>query len=86
VIWRVAAEWSLAAGALIGGVVGAIACHRAHGPEDGPITSSLAKTGAHPSHVAPGPLLKLVSSSLLGTASILFWTMFLLEVIWWLTR
>jgi hypothetical protein len=88
VIWRVAAGWSLAAGAaaLIGGVVWAIARHRAYGPQDGPITSPLGKTGAHPSDVAPGPLLRLVSSSRLGTALISLGTLSLLAVIWWLTR
>jgi len=88
VIWRVAAGWNLAAwaAALIGGVVWAIARHRAYGPQDGPITSPLGKTGAHPSDVAPGPLLRLVSSSLLGTALISLGTLSLLAVIWWLTR
>jgi hypothetical protein len=88
VIWRVAAGWSLAAGAaaLIGGVAWAIARHRASGPQDGPITSPLGKTGGHPSDVAPGPLPRLVSSPLLGTALTSLGTLSLLAVIWWLTR
>jgi hypothetical protein len=88
VIWRVAAEWSLAVGAsaLIGGVVWTFARHSAHGSQDGAITSPLGKKGAHPGDVVPGPLLRLVSSPLLGTASISLWTLFLLAVTWWLTR
>jgi|SRR5450631_4576237 len=88
VIWRGAAKWSLAVGvaALVGGVVWAIARHRARGSQDGPITSPLGKTGAHPIDVAPGRLLRLVSSPLLGTALISLGTLFLLAVIWWLSR
>lgn len=88
VIWRVAAGWSLAVGAaaLIGGVAWAIARHLADGPQDGPITSPLGKTDPHPGDVAPGPLLRLVSSPLLGTALISLGTLSLLAMIWWLTR
>jgi hypothetical protein len=88
VIWRLAAGWSLAAGAvaLIGGVVWAITHHRAHGSQDGPITSPLSKTGTQPDGDTRGPLLRLLSSPLLGIARISLSTVILLAVTWWLTR
>lgn len=88
VIWGVAAGWSLVAGTapLIAGVVWAIAHHRAHGSQDGPVTSPLDTMGRHPGYGIPAPLLKLVSSSMLGTLCLTSSTMFLLALIWWLTR
>lgn len=88
VIWGVAAGWSLVAGTapLIAGVVWAIAHHRAHGSQDGPVTSPLDTMGRHPGYGIPAPLLKLVSSSMFGTLCLTSSTMFLLALIWWLTR
>ena len=57
VIWGVAAGWSLVAGTapLIAGVVWAIAHHRAHGSQDGPVTSPLDTMGRHPATAYPHP-------------------------------
>ena len=87
-IWQVAVGWSLAAGsaALIGGAFWAIMRRPASGSRDGPITSPLDTMGEHPGYGIPGPLLKLVSSSMLGTVCFTSLTVLLLAWIWWLTR
>ena len=88
VIGQIAAGWSLAAGsaALIGGGVWAIMRRPASPSQDGPVTSPLNPKGTHPGYGIPGPLLKLVSSSMLGTVCFASLTVLLLAWIWWLTR
>ena len=53
---------------------------------DGPVTSPLDPMGKDLGYGIPGPLLKLVSSSMLGPVLFTSGTLFLLAVIWWLTR
>jgi hypothetical protein len=88
-IWQVAAGWSLAAGsaAQIGGIVWVIMRRLNSGSPDGPVTSPLDPIGKDLGYYGiPGPLLKLVSSSMLGPVLFTSGTLFLLAVIWWLTR
>ena len=88
-IWQLPAGWSLAAGsaAQIGGMVWVILRRPNSGSPDGPVTTPLDPTGKDLGYYAiPGPLLKLVSSSMLGPVMLTSGTLFLLAVIWWLTR
>ena len=88
-IWQLPAGWSLAAGsaAQIGGMVWVILRRPNSGSPDGPVTTPLDPTGKDLGYYAiPGPLLKLVSSSMLGPVMLTSGTLFLLALIWWLTR
>lgn len=87
-IGQIAAGWALAAGsaALIGGGVWAIMRRTASPSQDGPVTSPLDPKGTHPGYGIPGPLLRLVSSSMLGSVCFTSLTVLLLAWIWWLTR
>jgi hypothetical protein len=88
-IWQLPAGWSLAAGsaAQIGGIVWVVLRRPNSGSADGPVTSPLDQTCKDLSYYGiPGPVLKLVSSSMLGPVMLTSGTLFLLAVIWWLTR
>jgi hypothetical protein len=88
-IWQLPVGWSLAAGsaAQIGGIVWVIMRQPNSGSSDGPVTSPLDPIGKDLGYYGiPGPLLKLVSSSMLGPLMLTSGTLFLLAVIWWLTR
>jgi hypothetical protein len=85
---QIAAGWALAAGsaALIGGAVWAVMRRTASPSQDGPVTHPLNPKGTRPGYGIPGPLLKLVSSSMLGSVYFTALTVLLLAWIWWLTR
>jgi hypothetical protein len=91
VVWRVAAGWSLGAGAaaLAAGMVWAFARLRAPGSQDGPITSPFDDAAASSGAQEPGSTRRSFGPSLLSTlpytAMIPAGTMLLLAVTWWLT-
>jgi len=87
VVWRVKPGWALAAGigALVAGMVGAVAHRRAQATNDGPVTSPFAPAD-QTADPAPRFRAALLAFVVHPAAMVPTWTLIMLASIWWLTR